>query len=338
MAISVVAPITPAFEHTKEVLFRPFELGKWFVLGFCAWLAQLGESGGGSGGNGLNFRAPVRAQAPALKPGQGPNPGQAPAPAPQPAPPSEFQKAMEWIQANLGLAIGIALAVILFVAVIALLVTWLRARGTFLFLDGVARNRAAVAEPWREYAREGNSLFRFLFLLGLASFVIILAIGGGALALALPDIRARQFGAAAATAMAIGFSLLFVFILAISAVNVFLFDFVVPIMYLRRQTVMRSWGDFHRDILAGHVATLVLYLLFQIVINIALVFLSIMFCCGSLCLALVPYLGTVITLPLWVFRRAYALFFLEQFGPEWATITAATTKPPVPPQWELDLS
>jgi hypothetical protein len=63
-----------------------------------------------------------------------------------------------------------------------------------------------------------------------------------------------------------------------------------------------------------------------------------MFCCGSLCLALVPYLGTVITLPLWVFRRAYALVFLEQFGPQWQTITAAATKPPVPPQWELDLS
>jgi hypothetical protein len=54
-------------------------------------------------------------------------------------------------------------------------------------------------------------------------------------------------------------------------------------------------------------------------------------------LALIPYLGTVINLPWWVFRRAYALFFLEQFGPDWQTITASS-KPSVPPMWELDLS
>jgi hypothetical protein len=194
-----------------------------------------------------------------------------------------------------------------------------------------------VSEPWREFAREGNSLFRFLFLFGLTSFIVILAIGGGAVVLALPDIRARQFGGAAATALAIGVPLLLAFILAISVVNLFLFDFVVPIMYLRRQGVMRSWGDFRRSILAEHVGTLVLYVLFQVVMNFALGFLGLLFCCGSLCVALVPYLGTVITLPLSVFRRSYSLFFLEQFGPEWQTITAST-KPAGPPQWELDLS
>jgi molecular chaperone DnaJ len=28
----------------KRVLFQPFDLGKWFVIGFAAWLAHLGDA------------------------------------------------------------------------------------------------------------------------------------------------------------------------------------------------------------------------------------------------------------------------------------------------------
>src|SRR6185312_10934792 len=56
--ISVVEPVSPALEHVKRMLFKPFDLGKWFVIGFCAWLAFLGEGGGGgfhgNFGNGFN--------------------------------------------------------------------------------------------------------------------------------------------------------------------------------------------------------------------------------------------------------------------------------------------
>ena len=38
MRISVIDPISPAIERTKLVLFQPFDLGKWFKLGFCAFL------------------------------------------------------------------------------------------------------------------------------------------------------------------------------------------------------------------------------------------------------------------------------------------------------------
>jgi hypothetical protein len=32
-------------ERVKRVLFQPFDLGKWFIIGFCAWLAFLGDGG-----------------------------------------------------------------------------------------------------------------------------------------------------------------------------------------------------------------------------------------------------------------------------------------------------
>jgi hypothetical protein len=50
--VSVTVPLGQAIDRVKLVLFRPFDLGKWFVIGFCAWLAQLGETG--FGGN-FNF-------------------------------------------------------------------------------------------------------------------------------------------------------------------------------------------------------------------------------------------------------------------------------------------
>jgi len=37
--ISVTEPVSPALERVKTMLFKPFDLGKWFTIGFCAWLA-----------------------------------------------------------------------------------------------------------------------------------------------------------------------------------------------------------------------------------------------------------------------------------------------------------
>ena len=64
-SVSVTSPISPAIDRVKRQLFQPFDAGKWFVVGFCAWLAHLGENGGGTGfnwssghhgGGGGNFR------------------------------------------------------------------------------------------------------------------------------------------------------------------------------------------------------------------------------------------------------------------------------------------
>ena len=66
MDISVSAPIGNAVNRTVLILFKPFNLGKWFVLGFCAWLAYFGERGSvlsfnfGGGGTGGVWGQDVR--------------------------------------------------------------------------------------------------------------------------------------------------------------------------------------------------------------------------------------------------------------------------------------
>jgi hypothetical protein len=57
-------------------------------------------------------------------------------------------------------------------------------------------------------------------------------------------------------------------------------------------------------------------------------------CCCAGCLLLLPYLGTVLLLPVLVFKRAYPLYFLAQFGPEYDVFpppSAAAPSPGLPP-------
>jgi hypothetical protein len=48
-------------------------------------------------------------------------------------------------------------------------------------------------------------------------------------------------------------------------------------------------------------------------------------CCCACCLMALPFLGTVLLLPVLVFKQAYSLYFLAQFGPEYDVF------PPAPP-------
>ena len=319
MAISVVDPISPAVERTRQLLFRPFQLGKWFVLGFCAWLAELGEGGGSAG-----VRMPFGGGGGALAPAPGQAPGQG---APAGGMPPAMRSALEWVQANLVLVIAVAVGVVLVLVVIGLLLGWVQSRFKFIFLDNVVRDRTEIGDPWREFRREGNSLFWFNVLFSLAaSFAFVVLIGVAAL-LALPDIMARQYGASAMLAVAVGVPALLMFVLFCWAIHLFLGDFVVPIMYLRRQGVMASWSEFRGELLLGRKGKFALYFLFRaIVLTIIVGFIALAATCATCCCAMLPYLGSVILLPLSVFLRQYTLYYLEQYGPPWEFF--GTGKPP----------
>src|SRR5207244_12575298 len=47
--IEIFQPFGEAFELMKKILFQPFDFKKWLVIGFAAWLSNLG-------GGGYNFR------------------------------------------------------------------------------------------------------------------------------------------------------------------------------------------------------------------------------------------------------------------------------------------
>src|SRR5680860_678258 len=51
MSISYSQPLSFGFARMKKALFQPFNLSKWFRVGFTAWLAGLTDCKGGSSGN-----------------------------------------------------------------------------------------------------------------------------------------------------------------------------------------------------------------------------------------------------------------------------------------------
>ena len=143
--ISVIDPISPAIERVKVILFKPFELRKWFVIGFCAWLAYLGQGGGGGGGP--NFHVPTEHDQ------------------------AGFQHAKDFIIDNLPWLIPTVIIGVILVIVILLIITWLSSRGKFMFLHCVAQNKAEVKFPWRKFRRQANSLFLFRLVVGIVSFL-----------------------------------------------------------------------------------------------------------------------------------------------------------------------
>jgi hypothetical protein len=296
--ISVIEPIGPAIERVKLMLFRPFDMGRWFAIGFCAWLSFLGEGG-------FNFRVPYD--------NCGPKCGR-------------VHSVREACPADVALVAIIVAAVFVFAVVISLVLLWLRSRGKFMFLDCVARNSQQIKAPWRNYGTPANSLFLFqvaatiLFLVVLAPLIAVLIWCGVLLA------RDSMYTNAFIITAMVSLGLLIVTVIVVfSIIMKFTFDFVVPVMYIYKRRCLEAWGRF-RSILSGNKGKFALYILFQILIGLAIgtiiVTAVLLTCCCAACIFAVPYIGTVALLPLLIFRRAYSAYYLRQYGDEFDVFTA----------------
>ncbi|MEZ6069091.1 MAG: hypothetical protein R3C10_02230 [Pirellulales bacterium] len=292
MAISVFEPISPAISRTRWMLFSPFDLNKWLVLGFCAFLAGLGEGGGGK----FNFRTSW--------------------------PGHDVEPAVDWVREHIGVIVAVAIGVYLLGFLIYLVMVWLGSRGKFMFIEGVVRNRGAVAEPWREFRPQGNSLFRFRLCIALIAFALVALLLTACGLLAWHDVQRKEFGASAIAAIVGFFVGALPIWLVMWVVHLFAADFIVPVMYLRRTTVTEAWRIFYRELLQGRGGTFALYFVARAVISLIVIGLATMVVCMTCCCAAIPYVGSVILLPLTVFVRSYSLFYIEQFGPAWRILSA----------------
>jgi len=310
--ISVTEIIEPAYERVKLVLFRPFDLTKWIVIGFCAWLAGLGESGGGASSNFGNHSYNTNNGQPAEQFRQ------------------FYHKASDYILANLGWIIPAAILGFFVLLAIWLLLLWLGSRGKFMFVHCVALDKAEVDTPWHKYAAPANSLFWFRLVLGLAGMFLTLPL---LVFIAISIIRMVQQGEPdfAGVILSVGLGLVMIFLSIVFAlIHKFTADFVVPIMYLRGGACVAGWREFW-GLLSSHPGQFTLYILFQIVMTMAIgaiVFtVIIVTCCIAFCFLVLPFIGTLLMLPVLVFKRAYALYFLAQFGPQYDVFPS----PPAPP-------
>src|SRR5438105_2268386 len=152
--IEIFEPFGAGLESMKRILFQPFDLAKWCVVGFAAFLSgSLGPSFhfNYSSHRDWSFRS--------TKYGNW-----------------HVSDSMPWL-------IPLLISVGAFILILVVVFMWLRARGRFIFTDCVVRNRAAIVLPWREYRREGNSYFLFSLAVG---FLALIFLAGLLLMIVLP--------------------------------------------------------------------------------------------------------------------------------------------------------
>jgi len=307
-SLDVIAPLTSAFERVKTMLFRPFDPSKWLAVAFCAWLACLGE--GGFGG-GFNFNFPGNRH--------------------------RFHRDLDGVKdfvvRNLHWLIPLAVVLVIVGIAVWLLFTWLSSRGRFMFLHCVAHNVAEIGVPWTRFARQGDSLFCFRVILCLVSLLLaapVLVLGGLAVA---AMVHAGEPSVRGVLILVGALLVLFALMLVLVVIAKFLTDFVIPIMFLRGTAVGAGWREF-LGLLSVNKANLLLYLLFQIVIKLAIgivvIAAIVATCCCAGCLMALPYVGTVALLPILVFERSYSAYYLAQLGPDYDVFAPAPgTSPPL---------
>lgn len=290
--IAYLEPLESAWGKMKNLLFRPFDLSRWMVIGFTAWLALLGKYAG-CGGN-FNFPRDYRH--------------------------GSFQQLGTFLQQHLALVISIITGVLLIGAVVGLLLAWLSARGKFMFLDNALTGHAEIVEPWQCWRQQGNSLFLWLIAYGLIILGAALALCGLCLGLAWPDLQARVFSGRTVAAVVAGFFLLFPGLVVIGYIMVLLEDFVVPLMRKHNLKTNAAW-HFFLPLLRIHFGPFLLYGLIRFAVDLLLgtgmVLAGCLTCCCLFCLAAIPYLGTALLLPIYVWRRYWGVEFLRQFGLEY---------------------
>ncbi len=293
--VSVLEPLGPAIEHVKTVLFRPFDLERWLAIGFCAWLAQLGNGPGGHGG-GSDKGHGSRFNPEGIRHG--------------------WEQTWNYIHANASWLIPTLYVAVALGFVVWIVLTWLSSRGRFMFLYNVVYNTAEVKRPWAMFREYGHSLFLFRLALDIIAGLLFLGLTG--------------FGAfiMASTWTALGLKILWNLLWLIPAlivlfgvvglIKLFTTDFVVPLMIKRTTYCVPAWREF-KGTLGHNQGRFLLYAFFKgligLAVGILIFFVGFLTCCCGFFLLIIPFVGTVVLLPLHVFYRAYPLHYLRQYGP-----------------------
>ena len=310
-----------AWERMVVILFRPFDLGKWCTIGLGAFLA--GMLSGGNGFNGGSFN--------------------------QNFDPNSFKNTNVTTQTQtfpkvdlntfnasiahavsgmqIGLIIFIALIVIAIVFAFIFLIYWLGARGQFVFLDNIVRNRGEVAGPWTRYARQANSVFGFYLLVMLVSLLLFLPIIVIGIVMALPLFHEHRWPVGGEIAGFVGLGVVYLAMVLVFSIVLFLFrEFGIPIMF-RQGLLARPAFLATLNLARLHPVSVALFVLLRFALFVAVAIISVIVCCASCCTGLLPYVGTVMLLPALVYVRCFTLDCLAQFGPQYDVWTVDVTPP-----------
>lgn len=304
MSVSYMGPLRRSWSRMSRMLFRPFQLETWASLGFAAFLAEYLSRVAGGG----KFSWRGRSHAP-------------------------FAAAIGSIAAFLQHPLWgpLVIALTILGALCALIFMWLSSRGKFVFLDNVVREQPAIAEPWRRLAAPANSLFVFWLGLAIVSISVLVVITLPLLPAVLAATRGGVWSVLGVFTVGWWLAAVVPFAFVVAYTHLFLFQFVVPIMYRDRVGVLAAWRRFlplFRSHPVEFLAFGLYFLLLLVVVGQMIATVGLSTCCLGFVLLWLPYVGSVLTLPIEVTLRGLGPEFLAQFGPEWSVFPASAAPSP----------
>ena len=296
MNTSYSQPLSLGWARMKKALFQPFDINKWFRVGFTAWLAGLTDCNGGGSGSHSNHNGNSWDEV------------------------FNFpQTAWDWLMNN-PLWFNLIIVGLVFLIIVISIIMWVSSRGKFMFLHNVVHDSSEISNPWHEYRKEGNSLFIWEFIYGWVAFAVF------ALLLIYFFITAKSLyysdlpGIAIFWSIALMILMLIAYFIIFGYISLFTKDFVIPIMYKYRIGVIRGWIKF-LSLFARYFFSFIVYGLFIFILGIAVVFAVGLFalftCCIGLLIIAIPYIGAVVLLPVSYTFRAFSIEFLRQFGDDY---------------------
>ncbi|GAT33533.1 hypothetical protein TSACC_21950 [Terrimicrobium sacchariphilum] len=333
--MNIIDPLSVAWQAVSKQLFQNFRFGKWFALGLSAWLANIliGNTGNCTFPfNILNVLLDVGSKSHSSS-GLIPQWPQflASAPVPGQATTPDLSQAIGGSSAFLGIFGVILIAVVVVALALGLVMLWLGCRGQFMLLDNVLHDRDQVIKPWKEFRKHGNSLFLPFLFLGGGNIILIFAVVIGVVAFS----EVPGLGNSVETWVWVVLGLVCMLSVALVVLAAILLMLVREVgsvwMYRNGGT---AWDAMRRilALAAEKPADVVLYIVARIVLGI--VFWSALMLVGfaTCCLGFLPYLNTVITLPVSVFRVVYNVELVAQFGAEFdVRIPGTPAIPGLPP-------
>ncbi|MFA6716893.1 MAG: hypothetical protein WC082_04400 [Victivallales bacterium] len=316
--IECFAVFKRAFRHMTEILFRPFDIVKWFVLGFSAWLATMFNSAG------FRFEDDEKSRKVGLALrdiflGDGSFVGRI-------CRYFQIEESIFW------LIISGTVALMLFMIAVTLILLWISSRFKFIFINNLANDNTEIADAWTRFKEPGNSAFRWLFAWGAAVSLISVTFFIIMTAIIYP--LANEFSGTGNISISGLLVLMFVaaiylFIVSFMLIGLYLFnEFVLLIMFRRNMHARSALREFMK-LLGAAPLTFLKFIILQILVSIACFIVVAVFIICTCCIAakplFVPYIGTVLLLPVFVFQRLQAMELMAAFGDEFSPYPQKTS-------------
>ena len=243
---------------------------------------------------------------------------------------------------------------------------WLGSRFQFVWFHAIVHNDAAITKPFRDYRKEGNSLFKLSIVVGSLVLIFLGLLGtwvyfGLASAGFFKHSTASTAGAIVSLAGA--FIVFIAGVILVCVWSIFVDHLVVPIMALNRETYLPSWNKFSKiyennkgdcwlylfvlfglgivcSILEGIVCIAVLivyglvaavilgigYLAFYILLKAKILFIGFAIGSGIPMFIALVLLVLSIVLPCAVFFRCFSLYFLSSLNEGYAPLMLSGTQ------------